>query len=68
MHVLSEAEWRRSSYSGDGGNNCVEVAVIPHGIAIRDSKRPSPILTFNPKAFTALVRSVAAGPLGPPTE
>lgn len=31
------AAWRTSSYSG-GGNNCVEVAPMRNGVAVRDSK------------------------------
>ena len=33
--------WRKSSYSGNGGGNCVEVASnLPDGVAVRDSKNP----------------------------
>jgi hypothetical protein len=33
--------WRKSSYSGNGGSNCVEVARNLDGIvAVRDSKNP----------------------------
>lgn len=32
--------WRKSSHSGGGNENCVEVAITPHGISIRDSKSP----------------------------
>lgn len=30
--------WVKSSYSDDEGANCVEVAVHPHGVRVRDSK------------------------------
>ncbi len=36
---LSEARWRKSSHSG-GGNDCVEVAFVGDGAALRDSKDP----------------------------
>jgi uncharacterized protein DUF397 len=37
--------WRKSSFS-DGDAGCVELAHVPVGIAIRDSKDPDgPILT-----------------------
>ncbi|WP_033295695.1 DUF397 domain-containing protein [Amycolatopsis jejuensis] len=36
---LSLAQWRKSSYSG-GGNDCVEVAFVEGGAAVRDSKDP----------------------------
>ncbi|WP_028649194.1 DUF397 domain-containing protein [Nocardiopsis sp. CNT312] len=32
--------WHRSSYSADTGGNCVEVADLPCGAAVRDSKHP----------------------------
>ncbi|ASR34572.1 DUF397 domain-containing protein [Prauserella marina] len=36
---LSRASWRKSTYSG-GGNDCVEVAFLNEGMAVRDSKNP----------------------------
>lgn len=41
-HVdLSRAGWRKSSYSGSNGGQCVEVAVnLPEIVAVRDSKDP----------------------------
>jgi len=39
---LSQASWRKSSYSSPDGQNCVEVATNLSGIvAIRDSTDPS---------------------------
>jgi len=39
---LAAAQWRKSSYSGGCGGNCVEVATnLPGMVAIRDSKRPA---------------------------
>ncbi len=38
---VNSLTWRTSSYSG-GGNQCVEVAVLPaERVAVRDSKDPS---------------------------
>ena len=38
---LSNATWRKSSYSGGNGGNCVEVAALPDDSrAVRDSKDP----------------------------
>jgi Domain of unknown function (DUF397) len=55
---LSRAEWRKSSWSGGNGGDCVEVARnLPGAVAVRDSKDPDgPTLTFTPDewvAFTA---------------
>jgi hypothetical protein len=35
---LYRARWRKSSFSGGGGSNCVEVADAGQAIAVRDSK------------------------------
>ena len=38
---VSGAAWRKSSYSGNNGGDCVEVARTTNGtVAIRDSKDP----------------------------
>ncbi|GAA2556270.1 DUF397 domain-containing protein [Streptomyces levis] len=52
-----EMQWRKSSYSGDQGGQCLEVAETPHAaVAIRDSKNPAgPVLTLDPAAFTTFV-------------
>lgn len=56
--MLTEIQWRKSSYSGDQGGDCIEIAEPPctTTLAIRDSKTPAgPILTFTPTAFTTFV-------------
>ena len=58
-------QWRKSSYSGDQGGDCVEIAetpcsTTPTTLAIRDSKTPAgPILTLDPAAFTTFVNWTA---------
>ncbi|MGW0184423.1 DUF397 domain-containing protein [Streptomyces sp. NPDC003362] len=54
---LSTATWRKSSYSGGGGGDCLEVATgNPTVIPIRDSKNPTgPKLVFRASAWTAFV-------------
>ncbi|MEU8869648.1 DUF397 domain-containing protein [Streptomyces javensis] len=60
----SSPEWRRSSYSSDVGNECVEIAEIPGRIAIRDSKNPDgPVLLLSPAAFGDFVTAAANGAL-----
>ncbi|MBG0814835.1 DUF397 domain-containing protein [Planomonospora sp. ID82291] len=58
----SHAEWRKSSYSTDGGN-CVEVAGnLPGVVAVRDSKDPDgPVLTFSPDQWRAFTGGVKDG-------
>ena len=58
---LTRADWRKSSYSGTNGGNCVEVARnLPGVVAVRDSKDPGgPALAFTPadwEAFTARLK------------
>jgi hypothetical protein len=58
---MARAQWRKSSYSGSSGGECVEVADlgIP-GVAVRDSKHPEAgILTVSPQAYAAFVAHVA---------
>lgn len=50
-------DWKRSSYCGGGGNNCVEVAVSDADIAIRDSVFPHRTFTVGRRAFAAFVAS-----------
>ncbi|NDZ74301.1 DUF397 domain-containing protein [Streptomyces sp. SID10362] len=53
--IPTTIQWRKSSYSGDQGGECVEVA-LDATVAVRDSKTPAgPILTLAPAAFTTFV-------------
>ncbi|MEU1347328.1 DUF397 domain-containing protein [Streptomyces sp. NPDC005795] len=36
--MSTELAWFKSSYSGSGGDNCVEVALRPQAVHVRDSK------------------------------
>lgn len=47
-HDLSACLWRKSRYSA-GEGQCVEIAEIPGGVAVRDSKNPR----LSPLRFTA---------------
>ncbi|MFJ7072931.1 DUF397 domain-containing protein [Streptomyces sp. NPDC098781] len=54
--ILTGIQWRKSSYSGDQGGECVELAEATHSVSIRDSKNTAgPILTFGPTTFTAFL-------------
>lgn len=57
--------WRRASYSGDQGGNCVEVADMADGTAVRDSKDPDgPVLTVSPAQWATFVGAVSRAELG----
>lgn len=61
---LSAAPWRKSSYSGGNGGNCIEAApgCIPGAVPVRDSKDPEgPALIFDTDAFVAFVGAVKRG-------
>jgi hypothetical protein len=34
----SDVAWQTSRFSGENGNSCVEVAPLPNGVAVRDTK------------------------------
>jgi hypothetical protein len=59
---LTRATWRKSSYSGNGGNTCVEVAAASHVVAVRDSTHPDrAALAFAPERWGAFTRRVKTG-------
>ncbi|GAB2918186.1 DUF397 domain-containing protein [Micromonospora polyrhachis] len=56
-NTLRDANWRKSTYSGDQGA-CVEVAAVADTIAVRDSKDPAgPTLSFSPTAWAAFAKA-----------
>lgn len=71
---LSDARWVKSSFSGDNGGDCVEVAELRDVtdapghkagqadlVAVRDSKDPEgPKLFFTPAEWDAFVNGVKA--------
>ncbi|MEW1816633.1 DUF397 domain-containing protein [Streptomyces diastaticus] len=50
----TELSWFKSSYSGSDGDNCVEVALAPQTVHVRDSKDTliQPVLV-SPAAWSA---------------
>jgi hypothetical protein len=53
--------WYKSSYTS-GQGNCVEVAPLPGGAAVRDSKDPAgPVLRFSADAWRAFIAGVRDG-------
>lgn len=52
------------SLNGPNGNACVEIAVLPDGIAVRDSKDPSgPVLRFTIQECSAFLAGARADEL-----
>ncbi|MGW2568655.1 DUF397 domain-containing protein [Streptomyces sp. NPDC001537] len=61
-HAAMGATWYRSSYSGGGGDDCLEVTDAYVGVVpVRDSKNPDgPKLAFGTAAWAAFVEGVAS--------
>ncbi|GAA3837231.1 DUF397 domain-containing protein [Streptomyces phyllanthi] len=58
---LTHVQWRKSSYSGSSGGDCVEVAPLTPHIAVRDSKNPrGGTLILSPEAYSAFVEHLSA--------
>ncbi|QWF78855.1 DUF397 domain-containing protein [Amycolatopsis sp. CA-230715] len=52
-------EWRKSTYSGGGQNECVEVRLAPT-VGVRDTKdRDNGHLTLSPTAWAAFLTKTA---------
>ncbi|MDQ3790856.1 MAG: DUF397 domain-containing protein [Actinomycetota bacterium] len=56
---MREPEFRKSSFSGANGGNCVEIAHRTTAFAIRDSKNvPGPVLTLDESQGVAFLAAV----------
>lgn len=55
----SDMTWKKSSYSGNGGGDCVEVAATDH-VMVRDTKdrTTGPVLRFSPAAWRGFAEKV----------
>ena len=60
---LSNATWRKSSYSGGNGGNCVGIASLPdRSRGVRDPKDPGdPKLVFAPETWRTFTTAVKGG-------
>ena len=66
MEDMIQPHWRKSSYSGNGGGDCVEVASnLASFVLVRDSKdREGPRLALSDQAWSAFVDGIKQGELG----
>ncbi|MFP3992168.1 DUF397 domain-containing protein [Streptomyces sp. E11-3] len=65
-HNQGEIHWRKSTYSGGSGTECVETAFAPGATAVRDSKHPQgPHLAFSAATWSGFVHAVQTGQLTP---
>lgn len=59
MIDTSRLTWRKSTRSGGNGGACVEVAELPGGVAVRDSKDPAgPVLRLSRSEWRAFLDSL----------
>jgi hypothetical protein len=58
--------WRKSSYSANGGTDCVEAGHVAGTVLVRDTTQhgAGPVLRVTPANWTRLLRAVAAPALG----
>lgn len=64
MTDLTHVTWRKSSFSGGNNGQCVELADLGSGLAVRDSKSPtSGTLVVGARARAAFTSSVKSGTL-----
>lgn len=62
IREMSDVEWHKSSFSGGQGGQCVEVADLPSGKLVRDSKRPDgSVLRFTAGAWSSFVTEIRGG-------
>ncbi|MFI1413811.1 DUF397 domain-containing protein [Streptomyces sp. NPDC020707] len=63
---MAQVRWQRSSFSGDGGNNCVEVAATTNGVALRENDSATEVLATSQGALLSLIRGIKTATV-PPT-
>jgi hypothetical protein len=61
MELIDSPRWRTSSYTGNGGNNCVEVGADAETgrVLVRDTKdRQGPVLVLDPATWRRFTHSI----------
>ncbi|MFF1694004.1 DUF397 domain-containing protein [Streptomyces sp. NPDC058257] len=59
---MTELVWQKSSFSGGGNGECVELATAPTGgVHFRESDEPARIATANPVAMRGLFSAIRRG-------
>ena len=63
MDQLDGRTWRKSSYSGSNGGNCIEISIGLGTVAIRDSNDSrGPVLTVSGRHWQRFADQVKAAP------
>jgi hypothetical protein len=54
-----DQHWRKASYSGNGGGNCVEVGDASRAVVVRDTTdREGPVLSVSADVWQAFTASL----------
>jgi hypothetical protein len=55
MEASDVASWRKSSYSGNNGGDCVEAGSVRRAVLVRDTRQDGhgPVLQFSVSAWRA---------------
>ncbi|MBI0374714.1 DUF397 domain-containing protein [Streptomyces albiflaviniger] len=59
--MSSEIIWQKSSFSGGGGEQCLETAKVAGDILLRESDDPSIIVKTTPDKLAAFILGVKNG-------
>lgn len=64
--MTSSLQWQKSSFSGAGGENCIELAAAVGGaILLRESEAPAVVLSTTPARLAAFLDALKAGGSAP---
>jgi hypothetical protein len=59
MEDSTVMSWRKSSYSGNGGGNCIEVGQVVRNVVVRDTKdREGAVLAFGADAWADFLTTI----------
>ncbi|MFE0251397.1 DUF397 domain-containing protein [Streptomyces sp. NPDC059010] len=65
--MAQDIHWQKSSFSdGSEGSTCVEVAVTPTTLHLRESDHPATVLTTTRTPLTHLLQAIRSGELSDP--
>lgn len=59
--MSNEIKWQKSSFSGGGGEQCVEAALHNGDIVMRESDEPDLVITTSREKLAAFILGVKAG-------
>jgi Domain of unknown function (DUF397) len=62
MEQQVDPHWRKSTYSGNGGEACVEAGSVPRRVLVRDTTQHGngPVVSISPKSWRLFTASIRA--------